>query len=96
MAIAFLEEPLWIPIQSTMTSPPLNNVMYHVTVNGQATGPFDMNILSQIVIQGTLAKDTLVWKQGMQNWNKVGSFEELSNLFFNSDRIGLKFVKQCH
>lgn len=65
------------PIQSGMTPPPLNNVMYHVAVNGQATGPFDLNILSQMVVQGTLTKDTLVWKQGMQNWAKADSVEEL-------------------
>lgn len=71
------------PIQSGMTPPPLNSVMYHVAVNGQATGPYDLNTLSQMIAQGTLIKDSLVWKQGMQNWEKAGSIEELSNLFIN-------------
>lgn len=69
------------PIQSGMTPPPLNNVIYYVAVNGQSTGPFDLNTLSQMVVQGTLTKDTLVWKQGMQNWTKAVSAEELKNLF---------------
>lgn len=71
------------PIQNNMTPPPLNNVMFHVVLNGQATGPFDLNMLSQMVTQGTLTKDTLVWKQGMQNWTKAESVEELKNLFAN-------------
>ena len=71
------------PIQNNMTPPPLNNVMFHVALNGQATGPFDLNMLSQMVTQGTLTKDTLVWKQGMQNWTKAESVEELKNLFAN-------------
>lgn len=72
------------PIQSNMTPPPLNNVMYHVAVNGQTIGPYDINILFQMAAQGTLTKDTLVWKQGMLNWNKAGSIEELNNLFINA------------
>lgn len=71
------------PIQNNMTPPPLNNVMFHVALNGQATGPFDLNMLSQMVTQGTLTKDTLVWKQGMQNWTRAESVEELKNLFAN-------------
>ena len=71
------------PIQNNMTPPPLNRVMFHVVLNGQATGPFDLNMLSQMVTQGTLTKDTLVWKQGMSNWAKADSIEELKNLFAN-------------
>lgn len=71
------------PIQNNMTPPPLNNVVFHVAVNGQATGPFDLNMLSQMATQRTLTKDTLVWKQGMQNWEKAESVEELKNLFTN-------------
>ncbi|BDE99421.1 SPFH domain-containing protein [[Clostridium] innocuum] len=71
------------PIQNTMTPPPLNNAKYHVAVNGQATGPFDMSVLSQMVAQGTLTKDTLVWTQGMQNWAKAEMVAELKNLFQN-------------
>lgn len=71
------------PTQNTMTPPPFNSAKYHVAVNGQATGPFDMNILSQMVAQGTLTKDTLVWTQGMQNWAKAEMVAELKNLFQN-------------
>lgn len=51
------------PIQSRITPPPLNNVVYYIIVNGQATGPFDTNTLSKMVFNKTLAKDSLVWKQ---------------------------------
>lgn len=52
-------------------------------MNGQVTGPFDLNMLSQMVTQGSLTRDTLVWKQGMQNWAKAESIEDLKNLFAN-------------
>lgn len=70
-------------MQSGITPPPLNNVIYHIALNGQVTGPYDLNTLSQMVIQGTITKDTLVWKQGMKNWEKAGNVDELSALFMN-------------
>ena len=42
-----------------------------------------MSVLSQMVAQGTLTKDTLVWTQGMQNWAKAEMVAELKNLFQN-------------
>lgn len=71
------------PIQNNITPPPLNNVTFYVVMNGQVTGPFDLNMLSQMVTQGSLTRDTLVWKQGMQNWAKAESIEDLKNLFAN-------------
>lgn len=72
------------PIQNAMTPPPLSNVQYHVAVNDQAIGPFDLNILSQMVVQGTLTKDTLVWTQGMANWAQAGTIDESKHLFQNA------------
>lgn len=71
-------------VQNTMVPPPLNSSKYHVALNGQVTGPFDLNILSQMVAQGTLAKDTLVWTQGMANWAQAGTIDELKHLFQNA------------
>lgn len=67
--------------QAPMTPPPVPNVAYHVAVNGQATGPFDFTTLSQMVVNGSLTKDTLVWKQGMDNWVQAGTVQELQSLF---------------
>ncbi len=67
-----------------MTPPPIPNVTYHVVLNGQAAGPFDMDTLSQMVSAGTLTKDTLVWKQGMADWVKAETVQELQPLFSSS------------
>ena len=53
---------------------------YFVSVYGQATGPYDEFGLKQLVIQGHLNKDSLVWKEGMLNWVIAGTVEELSPL----------------
>ena len=72
------------PLQSGITPPPLPSAMYYIAVNGQATGPFDINTLSQMVGVGKVIKTTLVWKQGMQEWTEANSLDELKDLFKNS------------
>lgn len=71
------------PIQSGMTPPPIPTVAYHVAVNGQATGPFDISVLTQMVSAGQFNTDSLVWKNGMAQWEKAGTVDELKALFVN-------------
>jgi membrane protease subunit (stomatin/prohibitin family) len=66
----------------TATPPPLpSTASFHIAVNGQSLGPFDMATLQQQVKTGQLTRDTLVWKQGMAQWLAAGQVPELSNLF---------------
>ncbi len=64
--------------------PPIPTVTFHVAVNGQATGPFDINTLSQMTNAGTFTKDSLVWKAGMPQWAKADTVAELQTLFANT------------
>lgn len=63
------------------TPPPLNVVSYHVAVNGQAVGPYNMSQLMQMLHSGQLTAETLVWKPGMSNWSQAGLIDELKPLF---------------
>ena len=71
------------PVQSGMTPPPIPTAVYHVAVNGQATGPFDATTLAQMVASGQLTANSLVWKNGMAQWAKAGTVDEVKNLFAN-------------
>ena len=64
--------------------PPIPTVAYHVAVNGQASGPFDISVLAQMAAVGQLTADSLVWKNGMAQWAKAGTVDELKNLFANA------------
>ncbi len=64
--------------------PPIPVVTYHVAVNGQAAGPFDITVLAQMVTAGQFTADSLVWKNGMSQWAKAGTVDELKNLFANN------------
>lgn len=61
--------------------PPLPTASYFVAVNGQQMGPLDLNGLKQMVGQGQLTRDTLVWKQGMAAWSPAGQVAEVSSVF---------------
>lgn len=66
--------------QSCTTLPPIPAAAYHVAVNGQAIGPFDISRLAQMVTSGQLTADSLVWKSGMVQWEKAGMIDELKPL----------------
>lgn len=68
--------------QGTQTSPPpVPGAMYHVVVNGQAAGPFNMVALRQMVSSGQLVANSLVWTTGMAEWAQAGKVEELKGMF---------------
>lgn len=69
------------PINAGATPPPIPTIAYHIAINGQAAGPFDMATLSQMANAGQLTADSLVWKNGMAEWVKAGMVDELKGLF---------------
>ena len=71
------------PMQSGMTPPPVPIAMYSVAVNGQATGPFDLDTLKQMAIAGQFSASSLVWKTGMASWERAEAVEELKEVLAN-------------
>jgi membrane protease subunit (stomatin/prohibitin family) len=57
---------------------------FFVAVNGQQTGPFNLEELQTQVLSGQLTRATLVWTQGMVNWSTAGEVVELGSLFANA------------
>lgn len=68
-------------VQNGMTPPPVPGVSYYVAVNGQATGPYDLNTLRQMMTARQFTSDSLVWKTGMPEWAKASSVDEMKQLF---------------
>ncbi len=68
--------------QGASVPPPVpGNTGFHIAVNGQQSGPFDLQALQGQAGTGQLKRDTLVWKTGMAQWLKAGDVPELSALF---------------
>lgn len=56
-------------------------VKYHISVNGQQYGPYDMITLQQMVANGQVTPATYVWRPGMSQWLQASQCPELSQLF---------------
>ena len=63
--------------------PPVPMVAYHVAINGQAAGPFDLTTLTQMAVAGQFTVASLVWKAGMAEWAKAETVEELKPVLAN-------------
>lgn len=64
------------------TPPPIaQSALYYLFLNGVQSGPYNLNTVVEYIKCGSVSSDTLVWKQGMPNWDKIGSLPELSSLF---------------
>ena len=71
------------PQNTGAVPPPVPTVQYHVVVNGQAAGPFDVATLTQMAASGQLTRTSLVWKAGMADWVKAETVEELKDVLGN-------------
>lgn len=70
------------PAAGASVPPPIPGAAaFHVAINGQQAGPFDMAVLQQQANGGSLTRATLVWKAGMAQWVAAGEVPELAPLF---------------
>jgi len=68
--------------QNTNTPPPIPQALQvFLAVNGQQTGPYGIEQLSQMVQSGSLTRESLVWKAGMGAWAQAGTVAELVQVF---------------
>lgn len=67
--------------QNMQTPPPIPQNLFYVALSNEQTAQFDINSIRNLIQQGMINKDTLVWKQGMTNWAKASEVQEISNLF---------------
>ncbi|MBK1648572.1 SPFH domain-containing protein [Rhabdochromatium marinum] len=61
--------------------PPPATPSYHLARNGQTQGPFNLEQLRQMVAQGHLTPDIMVWTNGMAGWARAGDQNDLRPLF---------------
>ena len=61
--------------------PPPPQSAFLISINGQQAGPFNMQQLQQLVMNGQLTTTTFVWKTGMAEWAEANKLIELQQLF---------------
>ncbi len=56
-------------------------VEYYVAVKGKKIGPLELNIILHNIKKGKIKEDTLIWRNGLDDWQKSGTVEELAATF---------------
>ena len=73
------------PQQANVAPPPMPaQVLYHYAANSQQMGPVTFEKLKELFAARTINRDSLVWKQGMQNWMVLKEVEELKSFLGGS------------
>jgi hypothetical protein len=66
--------------QPQAVPPPMPvQVSYFYAVNGQQSGPVSFEKLKELFANRTINRDSLIWKQGMDNWAALKEIEELKS-----------------
>jgi len=66
-------------INKTPPQPPV--LTYHISFNGQQSGPFNIAQLKQFAQSGQFTKNHHVWKEGMAGWELASIVSELATIF---------------
>lgn len=66
------------------TPPPIPTAGYYLAVEGKQKGPYDISKFKEMAAKGTFDKDSLVWKDGMENWVRAGDIEDMAVIFEGS------------
>ena len=62
--------------------PPLpQQTRWHVSLNGQAAGPYDIGQIKDLVSEQKVDQNSLVWTEGMANWQAAKTVDKLLRLF---------------
>jgi membrane protease subunit (stomatin/prohibitin family) len=71
--------------QNQQSPPPLSNsISFFVALNNQQAGPFNETQLIDLVKTKQISAETLVWNQGMSDWQKASSVEYFQKLITQS------------
>ena len=69
---------------SSSTPPPLPTpVQYFTGIDGKQAGPYDFNQITQMIQNGAIRRETMIWKTGMAAWAPAESISDIGTHFNN-------------
>lgn len=84
MGNSFTQQPQQAAPQNNSAGapPPIPGVKkFFIAINGQQQGPFPVTQLKEMATANQINKETLVWAEGMSNWEAAGSNNDVKNIF---------------
>ena len=68
-------------LNQNSTPPPVPTTVFHIAINGQQSGPFTVDQLKQLVLNGQFTNNYHAWKVGMASWELANNIPEIAVLF---------------
>jgi hypothetical protein len=68
------------PAAAAPPPPPVEHV-WHIADEGKTKGPYSKAKLGRMAADGDLNRDTYVWTQGQDGWQRAEDVRELAQLF---------------
>ena len=68
-------------LNQNSTPPPVPTTVFHIAINGQQSGPFTVEQLKQLVLNGQFTNNYHAWKEGMASWELANNIPEIAVLF---------------
>ena len=79
-SIESMKKDIPLPSMPQMFTPnvqkPQDNPSYLIVLNGQQNGPYTKDQLREMLSQGFITIETLVWKSGMPDWQPIKNIPE--------------------
>lgn len=76
------------PLPATSLSPPPQPAyQYHIAVQNQPYGPFDLAQLRQMLAEGRITADTPTWREGWPSWTALQQHSELQSLLISAPSL---------
>ncbi len=69
------------PTVSLPAPPPLPDTNWHVAINRQSMGPYNLSELQQLASNNQISLGSLAWIDGMSQWQSIENIEALNGLF---------------
>lgn len=63
------------------TPPPIPIANYYIAINGVQQGPLSFEQIKSMISNKIVDSNTLVWKEGMANWDAILSLSEFNHFF---------------
>ena len=69
------------PVSGDSGPPPIPaEPQYYLVVDGKRAGPYDPSELEEHAENGSLTRNTLVWRGGMRKWRRAAELEEIDDI----------------
>lgn len=71
------ERPKPVPVVAPPLSPATDEAAYHLSRNGQVSGPFPASEIKALLSRREASSSDLVWQEGMTEWTAVSNIPQL-------------------